>query len=357
MSRPEGVRTKENETPERHRPRFAALLRPLVAALLLPLKWLFRVMNRRQRARLAAIPGIQHIYRSILPWLLPKPAQDGTVCSMVSGLKMYLDSEDNAGGLSAYLSGEYEPATTRVVVALLRPGDVAVDVGAHWGYFTLLAATLCEGSGRVFAFEPHPRNYELLRKNISANGLTNVVALQKAVANHTGTAKLFQARSTSGHSLCGIPFDWASAEDSANGGMTVETVALDDFFAQTSAEPRLIKMDIEGAEPLALAGMQRLIERNPSLVLISEFNPLYLGAKAAAAFLDQLFACGFDVAVIDDQRRQLAVGPKAAILERGSEKGATNNLLATRDRSLFERLLQQHHRFGKHLAHLEMARL
>jgi hypothetical protein len=139
--------------------------------------------------------------------------------------------------------------------------------------------------------------------------------------------------------------------------MAVDTVALDDFFAQSSVEPRLVKMDIEGAEPLALAGMRRLIERNPSLVLISEFNPSYLDPKAGADFLDQLVAWGFDVAIIDDKRRQLAVGRKAAILKRGSEQGAPSNLFATRDRSLFERLLGQQDRSGKHLGRIERVRL
>jgi hypothetical protein len=137
----------------------------------------------------------------------------------------------------------------------------------------------------------------------------------------------------------------------------VDTVALDDFFAQSSVEPRLIKMDIEGAEPLALDGMRCLIERNPSLVLIIEFNPSYLDAKAAADFLDQLAAYGFDVGIIDDDRRQLVVGSKAAVLKRFLDERATYNLLATRDRSLFERLFQQQDGFGKHLSHLERIRL
>ena len=153
------------------------------------------------------------------------------------------------------------------------------------------------------------------------------------------------------------PPEWTLEGDSAKEAMAVDTVALDDFFARSSIEPRLIKMDIEGAEPLALAGMQRLIERNPLLVLITEFNPAYLDAKAAADFLDQLAACGFDVGIIDDDRRQLAVGPKAAMLKRLLEEEATYNLLATRDRSLFERLFQQQDGFGKHPGRLERVRL
>jgi FkbM family methyltransferase len=348
---------KHDETQTRERSRFVALLRPLVLALLLPLKWLFRVMNRRQRGILVKIPGVLAVYRSISPLLSSARSEDGIPCAEVNGLKMFLDPAEEASHAGAFLWGEYEPATTAVFMEVVTDGDAVVDVGAHWGYFTLLAASLCGERGRVFAFEPHLKNFALLTKNVEANGLTNVVVVQKAVANHTGTAKLFQARSSAGHSLCSIPPGWRLPHGCPNDAIGVDTVALDDFCAQSSVEPRLIKIDIEGAEPLALAGMQCLIERNPLLVLITEFNPSYLDAKAAAAFLDQLTACGFDVGIIDDDRRQLAVGPKAAMLKRLLEKETTYNLLATRDRSLFERLFQPQDGFGKQLGRLERVRL
>jgi len=354
---PEGVRTKLNETRKLERSRFVALPRPLVPTLLLPLKWLFRVVNRRQRQVLLNIPGVLAVYRSISPLLLPTRSEDGFPCAEVNGLKMYLDPAEEASHAGAFLWGEYEPVTTAVVMAVVSDGDTVVDVGANWGYFTLLAAAQCGERGRVFAFEPHPRNYDLLTKNISANRLTNVVAVQKAVSDHTGAAKLLLARSSANHSLCTLPPEWRLAGDSAKGAMAVDAVALDDFFARSSVEPRLIKIDIEGAEPLALAGMRRLIEGNPSLVLIAEFVSFFLNARAGADFLDQLTAYGLDVGIIDDARRQLAVGPKPAMLKRLLERGNSSNLLATRDRSLFERLFQQQDGFGKQLGRLERVRL
>ena len=327
------------------RPRSVALLRSLVATLLLPLKWLFRwlfkVMNRRQRRALVRLPGALAVYSSIAPFLLSARSEDGIPCARVNGLKMYIDPDEKASNTASFLWGQYEPATTAVFMEVVTGGDVVVDVGAHWGYFTLLAASLCGTHGRVFAFEPHPRNLALLEKNVEANGLTNVVVVPKAISNRAGTAKLFQSRSTTGHSIDSVvllQLEGTPGGGSAKESIAVDTVALDDFFAQGSVGPRLIKMDIEGAEPLALAGMQCLIERNPSLVLITEFNPFYLDAKAATDFLDQLAACGLGVAIIDEDRRQFAVGPKAAVLKRLLDGETTCNLLATRDRSLFERL-------------------
>jgi FkbM family methyltransferase len=268
---------------------------------------------------------------------------------------MYVDPRETTGDMA--LGKAWEGATTRVFQHVIRPGDVIVDVGAHWGYFTLLAATQCTETGRVYAFEPHPKNFATLTRNIEANHLSNVVTVQSAVSNCAGSIQLFEARNSMGHSVNTLPQDWRAVDGTSPRAISVRTVKLDDFFANNPLQPRLVKMDIEGAEPLALAGMRRLIERCPCLVLITEFHPLYLVAKAATEFLDQLAAFGFDVAIIDDDQRQLAVGPKAAVLKRLLDEGATCNLLATRDRSLFERLFQQHDGFGKDPGRLERVRL
>ena len=240
---------------------------------------------------------------------------------------------------------------------VVSDGDIIADVGAHWGYFTLLAASLCGERGRVFAFEPHPKNFALLNKNIEANGLSNVVTVQKAVSNRAGSTKLFQARSTASHSMLSLQPELTAEGGSANESIAVDTVALDDYFAQSSVEPRLVKIDIEGAEPLALAGMRCLIERNSSLVLIMEFNPTYLYANAAADFLDQLGAWDLEVGIIDDDQRQLAVGSKAAMLKQLLGAGTTCNLLATRDHSLFGHLFQQQDGSRRHMEALERVRL
>ena len=57
---------------------------------------------------------------------------------------------------------------------------VVVDIGSNIGYYTLIAAKILGSSGKVYAFEPEPNNYELLLKNIEVNGYTNIVPVQKA---------------------------------------------------------------------------------------------------------------------------------------------------------------------------------
>jgi predicted methyltransferase len=78
------------------------------------------------------------------------------------------------------LSGFYEGQYSLFVAALLRPGDWVADVGAHVGYYTLLAAAIVGETGHVFAFEPAPDNLEYLSKNIGLNKLKNVSVVASA---------------------------------------------------------------------------------------------------------------------------------------------------------------------------------
>ena len=85
---------------------------------------------------------------------------------------MYADTRDF--GLSPHLlvDGIWEPGMTRLLERCIRPGMRVVDIGASFGYFTLLAASrIYPGEGLVYAIEPHPRNFEILQKNVGMNWL------------------------------------------------------------------------------------------------------------------------------------------------------------------------------------------
>jgi len=319
-------------------------------------KWGYGLASRRVRNGLAHVLGLLPFYRRTLkPLMFPAASKDGLATLSFPTFVMYVDPKDTMGDMA--MGKTWEVATTLVFEHLIRPGDVVVDVGAHWGYFSLLAATLCTETGKVYAFEPHPKNFAMLAKNIAANHLSNVVTVQSAVSNRDGSTQMFEATGSMGHSVNTLPPEWRALDGATPRAISVRTVKLDDFFANNPVQPRLVKMDIEGAERLAVAGMQSLIERNPSLVLILEFNPTYLKGQAATDFLDQLAAYGFDVAIINDDRHQLAVGPKAAVLKRLLAEGITCNLLAARDPSLFDDLFQQQEGSGKGLRRLERVRL
>ena len=105
---------------------------------------------------------------------------------------MELDTGDAVGRVVA-ISGVWEPNATAVVKRLLHPGDVFVDLGAHTGYFTLLAADLVGATGHVFAFEPSPERYRELLRNLERNCKTNVSAFERAAGSEDEVATLYDA--------------------------------------------------------------------------------------------------------------------------------------------------------------------
>lgn len=236
----------------------------------------------------------------------------------VQGSKMYVNVFDPDLSMRHTfrhyaLKRVHEESTTALFYKVVKKGDVVVDLGANIGYFTLLAARLVGREGKVYAFEPEPRNYGYLLKNIQLNGYDNVIAVQKAVGDKPGTVKLFICSYDTGHhtiqSYAGIrayrPDFVAHKEEFVEVGM----VTLDDFFGEVSTPINVIKMDIEGAEVLALSGMERIIKANRDLTMIVEFFPLLIREmghspeKLARRFLEDpqftVFVVGDDYSAAD----------------------------------------------------------
>src|SRR3989344_1775867 len=105
------------------------------------------------------------------------------------GARMLLDLNDIYMAARIYVN-DYELVETKLFKSLLKPGMNVVDVGAAIGYYTCIAGKLLGPEGKVYAFEPAPRNFSILRKNIELNNLSNVILYQKAVANFSGEVSL-----------------------------------------------------------------------------------------------------------------------------------------------------------------------
>lgn len=168
-----------------------------------------------------------------------------------------------------------------------------VDIGANLGYYSLLAARLTGPTGRVFAFEPDQENFRLLKENIQANQYKNIEALPLAVSNKSGDTFFYTSSENSGdHRI------YDTGEDRAT--TKVKTIALDDFFQDDHID--FIKMDIQGAEPLAIQGMDRILRNNPHIIILTEFWPegLRQCGTTPTHFLDTMKAYGFSLAYIDD---------------------------------------------------------
>ncbi len=179
----------------------------------------------------------------------------------------------------------YEIAESRLVRAMLQPGDTFVDLGAHVGWFTTLAGRIVGSSGVVWAFEPFPRSNELLRANVALNGLDMVRTYASAVSDRDDVVSIgAQAGSDSG-SVTAAPRDVPS-------GTIVTTCRVDDIVVD-DARIRLMKIDVEGFEAHTLAGARNalartdavLIELNERALVACNTSPLEIRTLLAAAGL------------------------------------------------------------------------
>lgn len=212
------------------------------------------------------------------------------------------------------LTRRHEIETVQQFERLVKPNMIVLDIGAHVGYYARLCAELVGAGGRVYAFEPHPRTYLTLVRNIANHAC--VTPVQAAVAEEDGTAELYDylMMSASGS----LHYDESMrdlqkaqihdgdiapriAEDLPVERYTVRTLNLDTYLeSQGVSQVDVIKMDIEGAEIGALRGLRHTIERSPALKLIMEYNPSALrsfGHVPRAAF-DEVLALGFTQAHI-----------------------------------------------------------
>ena len=165
--------------------------------------------------------------------------------------------------------GLYELDIARVLKRLLRPGDHFVDGGANIGYFTLTAATLVGPRGRVDAFEPMPETHARLAENVSRNGFDAIVRRhQAALSDHAGQAQFHYYLGPHFNHGCSSLFTTAGVETR---DVTVETRRMDDALSGTT--PRLVKLDVQGAEPLVVAGMEGLLKGDAPPAVIAEYYP------------------------------------------------------------------------------------
>jgi len=210
--------------------------------------------------KIAKIYIIKHLYRFIVINFL----KANTV--KIDGHKLFLDSEDSLR-LSVY--GQFEAFETEVIKKEIKEGDVVLDIGANIGYYTLIFAKLVGPKGKVFAFEPDPENFALLNKNIKINEYKNVVLINKAVSNETGEIKLYlNEYNKANHQIY--------PSKNHRKSILIQTTRLDDFFKDYKGKIDFVKIDIEGAEYLAIQGMSNLLNKNKNIKIITEFYPCWL---------------------------------------------------------------------------------
>ena len=194
----------------------------------------------------------------------------------------------------AYGIDTWEPYTTELFQNALKPGSTVLDIGAHHGYFSLLAARCVGPEGRIYAFEPAPENFKILKKNIELNHLTNVFPVNKAVSDKAVTLPFFFRQQT------GVTGSLFNSEQPDEMRIQVECVTIDEYLDGESVD--VVKMDIEGGEPFALNGMKNTLSRSNDMVLFVEIDPACLlqAGMTPETLLAQLDDAGFKCQDIDE---------------------------------------------------------
>ena len=277
-----------------------------------------RTKLARRAARLALLAESAGQHASPLPDL------DRAVSVETAVGALFVHEQDEFVSPRLQAAGVWEPGETAFLQERLQPGMTFLDVGAHVGYFSVLAGRLVGSTGLVLAFEPHPRNFELLLANVWRNGLLNVVCFPWAVADTCGFAPLYVAPLNTGDHQLGAP-------GSGRATVPVRTVALDEVPA-IRPPIDVVKIDVQGADEAALRGMERLLEASPDALVTVEFWPTGLRRYGRGDLLAYVRERGFRLRVQDPEHpgvRDPAEGELEGLQGREGDE-AWINLVLTR---------------------------
>ncbi len=195
--------------------------------------------------------------RSFYELMLPKRELQLRVNDFDGDLKMDVDVREVIGINVWHRPEFFEKHERRLFCAAITPGSVVLDIGANVGIYTLLAA---KRGAKVIAVEADPCNVEILRHHVHLNGFDDrVTILHMAASNREHALTLFRSPGNSGHSNL---FDGVSPVEIP--GKTIDSLGLPPID--------VCKIDIEGAEMIALAGMQDSISKSPKMRLLVEYN-------------------------------------------------------------------------------------
>jgi len=205
------------------------------------------------------IPGGKKLAWNMYNFMTPNPER----WISAHGIPLLANIHDKGLGTHLFLRGDYATARVSEIRQVVKEGDVVVDIGANIGYFTVLLADIVGPKGKVYAFEPDPRSFNILQRTIKRNGWSNVIAEQKAVSNKEGEILLYQTQSWTANAI-------TSTEHVST--VSVQMVTLDDFLSNEN-HIDFVKMDMDGSEPFAIQGMRQVIKRSPNLKVLSEYQP------------------------------------------------------------------------------------
>jgi FkbM family methyltransferase len=217
------------------------------------------------------------------------------------GFTMFLPRDYKSLILLAMRARLFPPKMTEILQHEIQPGDVFVDGGSHLGFYTLLAARKFEGNGLVLSFEPQPDTFDLLKKNVERNGFAPVVRLEKMALTNAKGQFAFNKEEES--MLSSLILDTGAQRRV----IWVSGIRLDDFLTERGQNRvDIIKLDLEGAEPMAFDGMTASLQS--ARLLIFEINKPQLARLDAdpLELIDRVVRLGsfHSITFIDEDRNR-----------------------------------------------------
>jgi len=239
-------------------------------------------------------PVLYRLCQALVRWVCP-PGKASARCQLVTAYDGGLFNVDTSSSTEYHLlfRGAHEPHVTELLQRLARPGDTCLDIGANVGSLTLVLARAVGPTGRVLAFEPHPQVAERLRRNVELNCYRQVTVVEAAVSDTDGTATLY------GHEPDAFRKGLSSLrpDEAVSQPLEVATVAArecESRFELTACH--LIKIDVEGHEPVVLKGLDGLIEKHrPHVIFELRTRHWSKFGEGTAPVLDRFRALDYDL--------------------------------------------------------------
>ncbi len=193
------------------------------------------------------------------------------------------------GSVSIATTGFLEPELTKWILRFVGDGMIAIDIGAHFGYYTTLLSHLVGPQGEVHAFEPTPSTFSMLRSNV--RGRKNVFTNRLACFSHSGYMPLsdYGLRYSGFNSLVGSRMGHLRPERV----MQVRTLRLDDYVNSKGLTPNFVKIDAESSEWEILRGMHEVITRHHPVISL-EVGDFVAEAIPSRTLIQHLLDLGYD---------------------------------------------------------------
>lgn len=251
----------------------------------------------------------------------------------INGDRFYFDSNDHP--LLEFSILQYEKNVEKWKSLLqdhLTKGAKVLDIGANIGLFTLLLAQLVGDNGKVYAFEPSPKTFQFLKRNVDYSPYKNVEIIPKAVTSNVGKLNFVQISSVHSYLL--------KKDRPHPNKVEVLTTTVDSFLSKINESVDFIFMDAEGFEEDILIGGTNTLKNN-KIKIITEYNPgrLIAAGTTPESFIDTIINFGFDMYVLEESKGKLTKYDKNHLLKNFSVKNEYplpkyTNLFLTKDKIL-----------------------